>query len=315
MEMQQQAASAASSYAAPIPTHAPRAARTGWREEETQLLWRQVHAASEQGAPLREVFESVAAQLGRKPNSIRNYYYAQLKEHDEPALKRALPFETFSEDEVRALVRTVLQKKGEGMSVRACVTEMAGGDKSLMLRYQNKYRSTLRARPELIREIMDELTGEGLPCANPYVSRGEENESTRLLTQTQDRVRRTGESALLQMLEGMNALLDLAFERKDDATRAADGSIPALSDEACSRALLERDRLSARNDLLRIALDDEQQRALELRTQAGEMVTLVKEYIALPEADRASRSAAFCQQAAARLSAVECALMAPEEGT
>ena len=67
--------------------------------------------------------------------------------------------------------------------------------------------------------------------------------------------------------------------------------------------------------MLRIALDDEQQRALELRTQAGEMVTLVKEYIALPEADRASRSAAFCQQAAARLSAMECALMAPEEGT
>ena len=295
MEMQQQAASAASSYAAPIPTHAPRAARTGWREEETQLLWRQVHAASEQGAPLREVFESVAAQLGRKPNSIRNYYYAQLKEHDEPALKRALPFETFSEDEVRALVRTVLQKKGEGMSVRACVTEMAGGDKSLILRYQNKYRSTLRARPELIREIMDELTGEGLPCANPYASRGEENESTRLLTQTQDRVRRTGESALLQMLEGMNALLDLAFERKDDATRAADGSIPALSDEACSRALLERDRLSARNDLLRIALDDEHTRRETLLTSCTQLTQTLRDFLAQSELARAQHLGEFCQ--------------------
>ena len=39
------------------------------------------------------------------------------------------------------------------------------------------------------------------------------------------------------------------------------------------------------------------------------MVTLIKEYIALPEADRITHCGAFCQQAAARLSAVECALM------
>ena len=43
------------------------------------------------------------------------------------------------------------------------------------------------------------------------------------------------------------------------------------------------------------------------------MVTLMKEYIALPQSDRMSRCASFCQQAAARLSAVECALMDPQE--
>ena len=42
------------------------------------------------------------------------------------------------------------------------------------------------------------------------------------------------------------------------------------------------------------------------------MVTLMKEYIALPEQERAANTEAFCAQAAARLSAVECALMAGE---
>ena len=39
------------------------------------------------------------------------------------------------------------------------------------------------------------------------------------------------------------------------------------------------------------------------------MVTILKEFIALPESVRKSRCASFCQQAAQRLSAVECALM------
>ena len=42
------------------------------------------------------------------------------------------------------------------------------------------------------------------------------------------------------------------------------------------------------------------------------MVTLMKEYIALPEQERAANTEAFCARAAARLSAVECALMAGE---
>ena len=293
MEMQQQAAPAASSFA--VPAHAPRATRAGWREEETQLLWRQVRAASEQGAPLREVFESVAAQLGRKPNSIRNYYYAQLKERDEPALKRALPFETFTDGEVRTLVRTVLQKKGEGMSVRACVTEMAGGDKSLMLRYQNKYRSTLRARPELIREVMEELESEGLPCADPYTARGAESAPGELLEQTRQRLSRTGDPALLKLLEGLNALLDLALAPpKANAAQAATPPYAGISDDAFNRALLERDRLSARNDLLRIALDDEQGKHETLCSACSTLVKTLRDFLSQSELMRAQQLGDFC---------------------
>ena len=61
--------------------------------------------------------------------------------------------------------------------------------------------------------------------------------------------------------------------------------------------------------MLRIALSDEQERRRHLAQEAGGMVTLLKEYIALPEEERSSRTEAFCHQAAQRLSAVECAMM------
>lgn len=286
MEMAQQAAQTASFT---LPPHAPRALRTGWREEETQLLWNQVRQASQQGAPLREVFESVATVLGRKPNSIRNYYYAQLKEKNEPELKRALPFETFSEDEVRSLVRTILQKKGEGMSVRACVTEMAGGDRALMLRYQNKYRSTLRARPELIHEVMEELSREGLPCADPYGPRtGAVPEE--MLAKTTQRVQRMGEPALFKMLEGMNTLIDMAMKNEEAAIPTA-----GMGDDALNHALLERDRLSARNDMLRIALDDEQKKREELYAACAAMARSIRDFLSMSDLARAQQLGAFCQ--------------------
>ena len=57
--------------------------------------------------------------------------------------------------------------------------------------------------------------------------------------------------------------------------------------------------------MLRIALDDEKMRGARLRSQTEGMVTLIKEFIALPEAERSGQSADFCRQAAARLSAVD----------
>ena len=39
------------------------------------------------------------------------------------------------------------------------------------------------------------------------------------------------------------------------------------------------------------------------------MISLIKEYVALPETERQSGLQAFCEQAAQRLSRVECALM------
>ena len=54
-----------------------RTGRNGWSEQETEELMEQARRAREEGRPLREVFEATAFRTGRKPNSIRNYYYAR----------------------------------------------------------------------------------------------------------------------------------------------------------------------------------------------------------------------------------------------
>ena len=126
---------------------------SGWTEEETNRLWQEIEAASRDGTPLRTVFERTGQALGRKPNSVRNYYYIQLRAQGDGRLRRATPFETFTPEEVHELLRSVLSARGQGQSVRACVSALAGGDRTKMLRYQNKYRAILRKKPGLIAQV------------------------------------------------------------------------------------------------------------------------------------------------------------------
>ena len=141
-----------------ITTHHP---RSGWKEDEARLLFDTVRAAAEDGRSLREVFQEVGGQLQRKPNSIRNYYYARVRETPDLS-PRPTPFRAFTPEELHTLLREVLMGRGQGESVRACVTRLSGGDRSQMLRMQNKYRSVLKNRPELLMEAAEELRQEGL---------------------------------------------------------------------------------------------------------------------------------------------------------
>jgi len=249
--------------------------------------------AERAGESLRSVFDQLALELGRKPNSIRNFYYAQLRAQSDAGTGRALPFETFSPDEVESLLRSVLTSRAQGMSVRACVRRLSGGDKTLMLRYQNKYRSTVRTRPDLVRRVMDDLSREGIPYVSPYAAQ----EIPDALPRMQHQAERSGDAQLIQLFSSLDYLLALALGPKDEQQ---------LPESDVQR---KADRLGAQCDMLRIALDDEQTRRESLARETGAMVTLIKEYIALPPRERSEHTELFCQQAAHRLSAVECALM------
>ena len=146
-----------------IPTLISHPGRAGWQEAETARLFSAVKEANATGAPLRSVFESLANDLGRKPNSIRNYYYACLRQQSGPA-ERSPAFQPFTPEETHDLLRQVLIARGQGISVRACVMALSNGSHSRMLRYQNKYRTILKSRPELIAQVCAELKQEGLPC-------------------------------------------------------------------------------------------------------------------------------------------------------
>ena len=235
------------------------AARSGWSQEETDLLWKEIRSAADTGAPLREVFERMGETLGRKPNSVRNYYYMQLRDQPGEGLRRASPFENFTPEEIHRLLRHVLQDRGRGVSVRASVMDLSGGDKTRMLRYQNKYRAILRKKPALIDSVMEELRSEGLPCpdARPAASQG--------LNQSVSIPQAVADPDVQRILEALSSL----------ATRAQKGD-PGPGD-----------RLRVQRDLLSMRLEDLQ---LAVKALIGEC----KEFLGLPPETRPASLPDFC---------------------
>ena len=136
----------------------------GWTETEDAALLKAARDARKARLPLRAVFDEIARATHRRPNSVRNHYYTQLKpaEQTEPA------FLPFSEEETDRLLRTILLSRANGQSVRACTLEMAHGNTRLMLRYQNKYRALLKAKPEKVRAVRTQLVNEGYPVPDPF---------------------------------------------------------------------------------------------------------------------------------------------------
>jgi predicted transcriptional regulator len=141
--------------------------RTGWKDEEKLLLWDEVKKEQKMGAPLKRVFETEARQTGRKPNSVRNYYYMKVKETGEIEQKPST-FVQFSREEIYELLRTLLAAGARGESIRGASLKLAGGDKTLMLRYQNKYRSLIKSARPLVEMVMADMDQEGEKYVSPY---------------------------------------------------------------------------------------------------------------------------------------------------
>jgi len=185
-----------------------RVGRAGWQDQEISQLKKAVQLAGGKGEPLRSVFDNIGQALGRKPNSVRNFYYASLKREEAGDIPTAAPFETFAQDEVRSLVREVLAARARGVSVRACVQTLAKGDRKLMLRYQNKYRSVLKSKPHLIREIMEEMAMDGEQVFDPYAIHTLQTKP--LHENITSTIINSGDPALLGLLRGLDTLLSRA---------------------------------------------------------------------------------------------------------
>ena len=148
----------------------PRAGRrTGWSDSENKLLWETADEAQQQGLPLKAVFEQIAEQTGRRPNSIRNYYYAQVRQRED-SQEHTARFVPFTQQEVDWLMEQVLIARAAGQSVRSCLQKLSGGDHSLMLRYQNKYRAMIKGRPEYVHALVERLNEQGVECDQPQVN-------------------------------------------------------------------------------------------------------------------------------------------------
>ena len=236
------------------------------------MLWQEIRSAAESGAPLRGVFERMGKTLGRKPNSVRNYYYMQLRAQAGDEMRRAAPFELFTEEEVHHLLREILTARGQGKSVRACVTELAGGDRARMLRYQNKYRSILRKHPEMIRAVCRELEEAGMPAPD---------------VQTAIWEKREGEHPAGVHRESPDADMQAAYDALENLEKRLNP--PGVSDG---------DRLRVQRDLLLMQLED-------LQLAAKDVILCCKEFLGNAPEERSAYLELFCDTLAGCLAKLE----------
>jgi hypothetical protein len=138
----------------------------GYTEEEAKNLVEFIKEGKRKGKTLTYLFESYGARHGRAKGSVRNYYYALMKNEksDERIVKlldgselSVEKIREFTEEETDEVIRSLLAEKSKGLSVRRAIFNLSGGDHKLMLRLQNKYRNTLKKDPQRIAEIAEGL--------------------------------------------------------------------------------------------------------------------------------------------------------------
>ena len=190
--------------------------RQGWSDDESKLLWETADEAQQQGLPLKAVFERIAEKTGRRPNSIRNYYYAQVQKRED-GVSRPARFVPFTQQEVDWLMEQVLTARAQGQSVRSCLQSLAGGDHSLMLRYQNKYRAVLKSRPEYVQKLVEALNARGVPCETPQVNHRVRPDVGAACQTMVDEARRAGDAELARACETLARRLFSARTSSNDA--------------------------------------------------------------------------------------------------
>lgn len=125
-----------------------------WENSEVKELFSVVENYKEKNKSLREAFQAHAEKYGRKPNSVRNYYYHEvdnLKADGKRLKKLGINIDKhnktsiiyFSADEEDKLMQDIDRMVKSGISVRKACYNLSGGDVGQMLRYQNKYRNFL----------------------------------------------------------------------------------------------------------------------------------------------------------------------------
>ena len=138
----------------------------GYTEEEAKSLVEFIKEGKSKGKTLTYLFETYGLKRGRAKGSVRNYYYALMKnEKQDERIVRLLDgsslsvekIREFTEEETDEVLRSILAEKSKGLSVRRAIFNLSGGDDKLMLRLQNKYRNTLKKDPARIAAIAREM--------------------------------------------------------------------------------------------------------------------------------------------------------------
>lgn len=138
----------------------------GYTEEEVKGLVEYIQEGKKKGKTLTWLFETYGNQHGRAKGSVRNYYYALMKnENRDERVVKLLDGSTLSVGKIREFtpeetdetLKSILAEKSKGLSVRRAIFNLSQGDDKLMLRLQNKYRNTLKKQPQKLAELAKEM--------------------------------------------------------------------------------------------------------------------------------------------------------------
>ena len=191
----------------------------GYTEEEAKNLVEYVYNGKKEGRTLSGLFASYAQKTGRAKGSVRNYYYALLRSTGDERVKKLLSGKNlsaekimpFSDEETDKILKSILQQKSRGISVRRAVLNLSGGNDKLMLRYQNKYRNVISKQPERIERIMRE---NGISGSGDEVRKKIEDEINGLYNRLASSLKEENKklTALLKKLTDENSLLKLQIK-------------------------------------------------------------------------------------------------------
>jgi len=128
-----------------------------WEDEEVKTLFKFVEIKKSEGEPLIKIFNDYAQCTKRHQNSVRNYYYTEIKRlaKNNGRLQKlginlnghiAKEAKPFTSEETQSIVKAIDQKIKNGYSVRRACLELAGGDATKMVRFQNKYRAQQKTK-------------------------------------------------------------------------------------------------------------------------------------------------------------------------
>lgn len=132
-----------------------------WNNDEVKNLFSEVENCKKENLALGVAFKKHAEKYGRKANSVRNYYYAEvenLKKDTKRCQKLKIDlskhnknhFILFEKHEEENLVSSIEGLVKNGQSVRSACKKLSGGDLTLMTRLQNKYQNLTKKRPDNI---------------------------------------------------------------------------------------------------------------------------------------------------------------------
>ena len=205
----------------------------GYTEEEARNLVEYIKEGKQKGKTLTYLFETYGIKHGRAKGSVRNYYYALMKNEkgDERIVQlldgSSLSVEKireFTQEETDEALRSILAEKSKGMSVRRAIFNLSKGDDKLMLRLQNKYRNTLKKEPARIAQLAKEM--------------GLQEDFARLSTRE---------------IQGENGAQDkiMRLPDRDFLRRKLENEINALYDRLTQALKAENERLRAENNFLK----------------------------------------------------------------